>query len=232
MRLSIALGAFALTAAAPLAAAPVEVPVQLTVPSPTPLSGRLIIFAEPAKPGEALPESVDANPFAGTPTAVAAREVRSLSTGQVATVDTETDSVPEAWSKLPPGRYHVQAVLDVDHDYNYGGRGAGDLISPVTDVTLPGPLAPWSCPAPSRRASRPAGASRRSRLFSRRSCRSTSLARHSALSGVGRSTCAARSRFRRTIARRVGRPGRPSTRPMASAAAPRRRASRRRNISR
>jgi len=140
MRLLIALGAFALTAAAP--PAPVEVPVQLEVPSATPLSGRLIVFAEPAKPGEPTPADVDANPFAGTPTAVAAREVRSLSTGQVATVDTETDSVPDAWSKLPPGRYHVQAVLDVDHDYNYGGRGAGDLVSKVTDITLPGPVGP------------------------------------------------------------------------------------------
>jgi len=142
MRLLFALGVLSLIAAAPPPVAPVEVPVELAVPSATPLSGRLIVFAEPAKPGEQVPDSVDANPFAGTPTAVAAREVRSLSTGQVATVDTETDVVPRAWSKLPPGRYHVQAVLDVNRDYNYGGRGAGDLISPVTDVTLPGPVAP------------------------------------------------------------------------------------------
>ena len=142
MRLVFALGALSLMGAAPLAAAPVEVPVELAMPAPTPLSGRLIVFAEPAKPGEKMPDSVDANPFAGTPTAVAAREVRSLSTGQVATVDTETDSVPEAWSKLPPGRYHVQAVLDANHDYNYFGRGAGDVVSSVTDVSLPGPLAP------------------------------------------------------------------------------------------
>jgi S-formylglutathione hydrolase FrmB len=141
-RLILALGTFALTAAAPPPAAPVEVPVELAVPSATPMSGRLIIFAEPAKPGEKTPESVDANPFAGTPTAVAARDVRSLSAGQVATVDTETDVVPQAWSKLPPGRYHVQAVLDVNHDYNYFGRGAGDVVSTVTDLNLPGPVAP------------------------------------------------------------------------------------------
>ncbi|HEX5258732.1 MAG TPA: alpha/beta hydrolase-fold protein, partial [Sphingomicrobium sp.] len=142
MRLVFALGALSLMGPTPLAAAPVEVPVELAMPAPTPLSGRLIIFAEPAKPGEKSPDSVDADPFAGTPTAVAAREVRSLSTGQVATVDTETDSVPEAWSKLPPGRYHVQAVLDVNHDYNYFGRGAGDVVSQVTDVNLPGTVAP------------------------------------------------------------------------------------------
>src|SRR6185312_9557340 len=33
-----------------------------------------------------------------------------------------------------PGDYDVQAVLDVDHDYNYSGRGAGDLVSDVTAV--------------------------------------------------------------------------------------------------
>jgi len=141
-RLLLAFGALGLVAAAAPAADPVEVPVQLSVPSPTPLSGRLIIFAEPAKAGEKLPDEVDANPFAGTPTAVAARDVASFSTGQVATVDADTDSVPEPWSKLPPGRYHVQAVLDVNGDYNYNGRGAGDLVSAVTDVSLPGPIAP------------------------------------------------------------------------------------------
>ena len=141
MRMLFAISALSLLAAAPPPAAPVEVPVQLSLPSQVPYSGRLIVFAEPAKAGEKMPDSVDASPFAGTPTAVAARDVASLSQGQVATVDTQTDSVPEAWSKLPPGRYHMQAVLDVNGDYNYHGRDAGDLVSPVTDVTLPGPIA-------------------------------------------------------------------------------------------
>ena len=142
MRLLVALGALFLTAAAPPAAAPVEIPVQLAVPAQAPMSGRLIVCAEPAKPGGKTPDSVDANPFAGTPTAVAARDIGSLSTGEVATVDADSDSVPEAWSKLPPGRYHVQAVLDANTNYNYGGRDAGDVLSAVTDVTLPGPIAP------------------------------------------------------------------------------------------
>ena len=142
MRLLVALGALFLTAAAPPAASPVEIPVQLAVPAQVPMSGRLIVFAEPAKPGGKTPDSVDANPFAGTPTAVAARDIGSLSTGEVATVDADSDSVPEAWSKLPPGRYHVQAVLDANNNYNYGGRDAGDVLSAVTDATLPGPIAP------------------------------------------------------------------------------------------
>ena len=136
MRTVIAVLALALIAAAP----PVEVPVRLEIATPTPLSGRLIVFAEPAKAGTPAPDSVDANPFAGTPTAVAARDVRSLTKGQVATVDADTDAVPGAWSALPPGRYHVQAVLDVNGDYNYGGRGAGDVVSKVVEVTLPGAI--------------------------------------------------------------------------------------------
>jgi S-formylglutathione hydrolase FrmB len=36
----------------------------------------------------------------------------------------------------------VQAVLDVNRNYNYSDRGEGDLVSEVTDVTLPGPARP------------------------------------------------------------------------------------------
>ena len=121
---------------------PVEVPVRLGLPSPTPLSGRLIIFASPAKQGAKPVNSVDANPFAATPTAVAAREISSLSHGQLATVDAETDSVPTPWSKLPAGKYQIQAVLDVNHNYNYSGRQAGDVVSNVATVRLPGPIKP------------------------------------------------------------------------------------------
>jgi S-formylglutathione hydrolase FrmB len=141
MRALLAISALLLTAEAPQQVS-VEVPVRLTVPSPAPRSGRLIVFAEPAKPGEKTPDSIDAIPFAGTPTAVAARDVASLSTGQVATVDANSDCVPVAWSKLSPGRYHLQAVLDVNNNYNYGGRDAGDIVSEVTDVSLPGPIPP------------------------------------------------------------------------------------------
>ena len=49
MRTIIAVLALALIAAAP---PPVEVPVQLEMSAPTPLSGRLIVFAEPAKAGD------------------------------------------------------------------------------------------------------------------------------------------------------------------------------------
>jgi S-formylglutathione hydrolase FrmB len=138
MRLIYALSALGLVAAAPAA----EVPVELAVPGKTPLSGRLIVFAQPVKPGEKPSDRVDANPFAGSDNAVAARDIASFSQGQVARVDAETDALPGAWSKLAPGRYRMQAVLDVNGDYNYAGRGAGDLVSNVAEISLPGPIPP------------------------------------------------------------------------------------------
>jgi hypothetical protein len=138
MRRIYALFALALIAAAP----PAEIPVQLGLPSATPISGRLLVFAQPVKPGDKAPDQVDANPFAGSANAVAARDIASFSPGQTATVDAETDAVPSAWSKLAPGRYRMQAVLDVNGDYNYGGRGAGDLVSDVAEVSHPGPITP------------------------------------------------------------------------------------------
>jgi S-formylglutathione hydrolase FrmB len=136
MRRIYALCALGLIAAAP----PAEVPVQLAVPTATPMSGRLLVFAQPVKAGEKTPNAVDANPFAGSDNAAAARDVASWSQGQTARVDADTDSVPGPWRKLKPGRYRMQAVLDVNGDYNYGGRGAGDLVSNVAEVSLPGPI--------------------------------------------------------------------------------------------
>src|SRR5690606_8137149 len=100
----------------------------------------LIVFAQRIEPGAAAQDEVDSSPFNPTGTAVAAREVQSFSAGQVALVDGEVDAFPTAFSQLPPGTYRLQAVLDRNHDYNYGGRGAGDIVSPVVEATLPGPL--------------------------------------------------------------------------------------------
>ncbi|HEX4737503.1 MAG TPA: alpha/beta hydrolase [Allosphingosinicella sp.] len=127
-------------AGAPALADPVTIPVT-AAPGPTaPLSGRLIVFAQRVEPGAARQNEVDTSPFSPTDTAVAAREVEALAPGQVAVVDAETDTFPTAFSRLPPGTYRLQAVLDRNHDYNYGGRGPGDVVSPVVEAHLPGPL--------------------------------------------------------------------------------------------
>lgn len=123
--------------------------------------GRLLVFATEAGAAHAAAkdgkvDEIDANPFRGTSTAVAARDIGQLQTGQSVTVDGDQEALP-AFSRLPPGDYLVQAVLDVDHSYAYSGRGPGDLVGPVTAVHLPastpiplqlGPavpaMAPWS----------------------------------------------------------------------------------------
>lgn len=105
-------------------------------------SGRLLLFAIDAKTAEAQAKGgkvaeVDANAFFPTQTAVAAREVSRLAPGQVVDIDADPLAFPSAWSALPPGDYLVQAVLDTRHNYNYSGRGAGDLVSAVVKVHLP-----------------------------------------------------------------------------------------------
>src|SRR3954468_16740450 len=117
----LALLAFAGSAAL---ADPVTIPVVAAPSLHGQLSGRLLIFAHRVEPGAAAESAIDTSPFAPTETAVAAREVDSLAPGQIATIDAEVGTFPAPFSALPPGTYRFQAVLDRNHDYNYGGRGA------------------------------------------------------------------------------------------------------------
>ncbi|HEX4693339.1 alpha/beta hydrolase [Sphingomonas sp.] len=103
-------------------------------------SGRLIVFIERVAPRAKPSDSVDFDPFRPTGATIAAREVADLRPSRAATVDADTDVFPAPVSTLAPGRYRVQAVLDRNHDYAYSGRGAGDLVSPVVTVTLPGAI--------------------------------------------------------------------------------------------
>ncbi len=129
-------------------AAPITTPnhdffhIQLGAHETTATSGRLLLFAIDAKDAEAATkdgkvDDVDTSPFFPTQTSVAAREVSRLVPGQVIDIDADHTAFPAGWSSLPPGDYYVQAVLDVNHDYNYTGRGAGDLISSVVKMHLP-----------------------------------------------------------------------------------------------
>jgi S-formylglutathione hydrolase FrmB len=106
-----------------------------------PVSGRLLVFAQPlavakAAAKDGLIESVEADPFEGKGQ-VSAREVGTVRAGASIDIDLDGISAPQAFSQLPPGDYAVQAVLDQNHSYNYNGRGAGDLVSPVVTVRLP-----------------------------------------------------------------------------------------------
>jgi len=122
--------------------------IQLDAAASPATQGRLLVFAREAKSAEAdaLEKSkqksnavtvVDADPFAATETAVTAREVGRLQPGESVGIDGDDIAFPHPYSQLPPGDYYVQAVLDVDHSYNYTGRGAGDLVSDVVKLHLP-----------------------------------------------------------------------------------------------
>ncbi|WP_049622707.1 alpha/beta hydrolase [Frateuria defendens] len=116
--------------------------VALPATAAQPASGRLLLFAVDAKAARAAAkdgkvEAVDVNPFFPTQTAIAAREVGRLAPGGEVLLDGDDQAFPAAFSRLPPGDYLVQAVLDVHHDYNYHGRDGGDLLSPVVALHLP-----------------------------------------------------------------------------------------------
>ena len=98
-----------------------------------PVSGRLLIFL---KSGTGAKE-VDANPFQPSDVSIAAKELYYWKPGTAVEIDTDELAFPAAFSALKPGDYDAQAVLDVNHNYNYSGRSAGDLVSNVV------PLASW-----------------------------------------------------------------------------------------
>jgi len=102
----------------------------------TPVSGRLLIFLTAGTGAK----QVDENPFTPTAVYVAAKDVSDLTAGESVDVDTDDVAYPSAFSSLKPGDYQAQAVLDVGHHYNYGGRRAGDLVSDVVSLSsfMPG----------------------------------------------------------------------------------------------
>ncbi len=116
-------------------AAPVTFRVDAGACAAGPVSGRMLLFATPLK-GD-LPKSVEIAPFDPSAASVAAQEVMSLVAGTPVMIDADVTAYPQPFSGLAPGRYAVQAVLDRNHDYNYGDRGPGDCVSPVTAVDLP-----------------------------------------------------------------------------------------------
>jgi len=96
----------------------------------TPVSGRVLIFLS-AGSGK---KAVDESSFYPADVYVAAQEVTSLNPGSSVEIDADDLAFPKGFSSLRPGDYEVQAVLDVNHTYNYSGRGPGDLVSEVVPL--------------------------------------------------------------------------------------------------
>jgi S-formylglutathione hydrolase FrmB len=136
-------------------AAPVVLHVTVPADAPGPVSGRLLVFARALDGGKIEDvRNVDipfTNPRA---TAIAALEVEDAVPGSTIEIDADVEAWPSPFSKLAPGAYAAQAVLDVSHNYAYGGREPGDYVGPVTRIDLPTggslslgePLAPASDP--------------------------------------------------------------------------------------
>jgi len=97
----------------------------------TPVSGRLLIFLKQGS-GD---KNVETDEFRPSATWVAAEEIHDLEPGKTVEVDADQVAFPKPFSELGAGQYEAQAVLDVEHTFNYGGRAAEDWVSPV--VTLP-----------------------------------------------------------------------------------------------
>ncbi|HTX74694.1 MAG TPA: alpha/beta hydrolase-fold protein [Terracidiphilus sp.] len=134
-----AIAALALFLAAPMGVAQQEAPAAHTffrvgaaAALQTPISGRLLIFLKSGT-GDTTIDNDEMHP---TGTWICAHEVRDLKPGDTVEVDADEAAFPQPFSALPGGVYEAQAVLDVEHDYNYHGRTTEDWVSPV--VTLAG----------------------------------------------------------------------------------------------
>lgn len=104
--------------------------VQLTSSAPAPASGRLLIFL---KTGSGDKE-INVDEFHPEATWVAGQEITDVEPGRSVEVDADESAFPQSFSALPPGGYEVQALLDVDHSYNYSGPGPGDWVSRVIAI--------------------------------------------------------------------------------------------------
>jgi enterochelin esterase-like enzyme len=104
---------------------------------PGPVSGRLLVFAQKAGSGnkdEQQPggkKEVDISEFHPTDVSVAAVEIHDVTPGSAVEVDLDRTAYPAAFSAMPQADYELQAVVDSDHNYNYGGRDPEDWQSEV-----------------------------------------------------------------------------------------------------
>ena len=133
-RLVIAAAALALIGAAtPEARFTVTLPPTLVEAA----GGRLLVFAEPVTPDNEDTHTIDIGDGDRQAVFVAGRDVAGFGARRAAVVDADRNAFPQRIAALPPGLYRVQAVLDRDGGYAYGGRGPGDLVSRVVTLRLP-----------------------------------------------------------------------------------------------
>ena len=93
-----------------------------------PFSGRLYVFCSRNRSSEPRlgPNWFSPEPFFGV-------EVRDVSAGQTLVIDDTADGFPDVLSKLPRGKYRVQAVLDHSFDCHNHAAGVGNFFSQAID---------------------------------------------------------------------------------------------------
>jgi hypothetical protein len=96
-----------------------------------PITGRLYLFFSQRDRGEPRmgPNWFSPEPFF-------AKEVSALAPGATAVIDDSADGFPAEISKIKPGKYRVQALLDHDIYYPSPSSGVGNLFSEVAEVEI------------------------------------------------------------------------------------------------
>ncbi len=137
VRLCVLAACFALPSMAAAQCRPAHITADIALPAsaPGPISGRLLLFAAPARDAK-LPDLVDANEFDPQSVTIAAQEIENLQPGAMIGMDADAQAYPAGFSHLKPGDYYLQAVLDTRHDDAYAGRAAGDLTSKVVKISV------------------------------------------------------------------------------------------------
>jgi pimeloyl-ACP methyl ester carboxylesterase len=95
------------------------------------VTGRLFVFLSQRRDRDPRfgPNWFSPEPFFGL-------EVQQFEPGQTRRVDDAADGFPDKLSKLPPGKYRVQAVLDHDFYEPHPANGVGNLYSEPVAATL------------------------------------------------------------------------------------------------
>jgi len=95
--------------------------------SSEPITGRLYLFVSKRTSGEPMrgPSWFSPEPFFR-------KDVRGITATDVLTIDDAAAGFPVPLSKLPPGKYHVQAVLDHDFDEPAPANGVGNFYCDPT----------------------------------------------------------------------------------------------------
>lgn len=100
-------------------------------------AGRLLVFAQPIGVGKDGEDNIDIGGPNSQGVSVSARDVTSFGAQRIVAIDTQQVAFPKPFSELTAGEYRIQVVLDRNGDYNYAGRGSGDLVSHVATVRFP-----------------------------------------------------------------------------------------------